>query len=63
MWVKLRVGEEKRVFVFLYSPETEEIKNIFWRDLTGCFEGFRQNGRILILGSLNGNAQKGKDER
>ena len=41
MWVKVKFGEELRVFVSAYGPESErseEQREAFWSELEGCVE-------------------------
>ena len=56
MWVKMRFGVEKWVFVSVYGPgkerEKEEMED-FWVDVGECIQGFDRNENVVVLGDMN----------
>ena len=56
MWVRMRFGVEKWVFVSVYGPgkdrEEEEMQD-FWTDVGECIQGFDRNENVVVLGDMN----------
>ena len=56
MWVRMRFGVERWVFVSAYGPGSErkgEEVEEFWSDLGECVQGFDVNENVVVLGDLN----------
>ena len=56
MWVKLRLGRQRWVFVSAYGPGSEHeerVREEFWNELNGCLESFGANVNVVVLGDLN----------
>lgn len=56
MWVKVKLGKEKWVFVSAYGPGSEKSmqdREQFWRELNACIGGFGRNESVVLLGDLN----------
>ena len=56
MWVRMRFGAERWVFVSAYGPGSErkgEEVEEFWADLNECVQGFDVNENVVVLGDLN----------
>ena len=56
MWVRLKFGRERWVFVSAYGPgmeKDEKERDGFWEDLQECLGSFSQRDKIVVLGDLN----------
>ena len=56
MWVRVRIGRECWAFVSAYGPgyeRSEEERNVFWNELTGCVDGLSRRNYVVVLGDLN----------
>ena len=56
MWVRMRFGVERWVFVSVYGPgkdrENKEMQE-FWIDVEECINGFDRNENVVVLGDMN----------
>lgn len=56
MWVRVKFGGERWVFICAYAPVNgarEEERERFWNELNECWESFRVNEKVCLLGDLN----------
>ena len=65
MWVRMKIGHEKWVFVSTYGPgseHTEQEVDGFWDELRGCLHQFGEDEYVVVMGDLNARVGSRKVE-
>ena len=65
LWVKVKIGNSRVVFVVVYAPSGKNVKEIdaFWVGLDRVISGLGRGEAVIVLGDLNAKVGKVVVER